>query len=67
MIKVKSIWKYIKVGDTVRYLGDLIEVKRKSNIDKLYCHNAIKLDISRTIHTAECPFANERNDLKDST
>ena len=37
MIKVKSIWKYIEVGDTVRYLGDLIEVKRKSTIDKLYC------------------------------
>lgn len=36
MIKVKSIWKYIKVGDTVRYLGDLIEVKRKATIDKIY-------------------------------
>ena len=37
MVKVKSIWKYIEVGDTVRYLGDLIEVKRKAALDKIYC------------------------------
>ena len=36
MEKIK-ISKYIKVGDKVRYKGEIIEVKRFNMQDKMYC------------------------------
>lgn len=35
--KIKNISKYIKVGDKVRYKGQIIEVLRFNMLDKMYC------------------------------
>ena len=35
--KIKNISNYIKVGDKVRYKGQLIEVLRFNMLDKMYC------------------------------
>ena len=34
---VKSIWRFIEVGDKVRYKGQVIQIERKSMLDKMYC------------------------------
>lgn len=35
--KINNISKYIKVGDKVRYKGQIIEVLRFNMLDKMYC------------------------------